>query len=167
MANAVENFLQTLKRNLEGDPYPGPASAGCVSGTYRVVKMQDPWQGEVLSCKYRIESRLGKGAMSSVYKAVQEPIGRVVALKIMRREFAQDNLLVKRFNREARIVSSLRHRNIMSIHDVGITETGQPFFVMEFLNGGKMYQKLMKRVHHYQKKKNNNHYRFTSIYSKR
>ncbi len=40
-------------------------------------------------------------------------------------------------------------------------------FVMEFLNGGKMYQKLMKRVHHYQKKKNNNHYRFTSIYSKR
>ena len=39
-------------------------------------------------------------------------------------------------------------------------------FVMEFLNGGKMYQKLMKRVHHYQKKKSNNHYKFISIFSK-
>jgi len=73
--------------------------------------------------------------MSSVYKATQEPIGRTVALKVLNHEFAKDPVNIKRFIREAKTVGALRHRNILSIHDLGNTEEGLPFFVMEFLEG--------------------------------
>jgi len=145
VSNAVEEFLQTLKRTLNGDPYPVRSPLKYAPVRYRVASVRDPLQGAVLSCKYRIESRIGKGAMSSVYKATQEPIGRVVALKVLNREFSQDPVNVKRFNREAKIVSALRHRNILSIHDVGNTESGQPFFVMEFLDGVSLETMLEKR----------------------
>ncbi len=73
--------------------------------------------------------------MSSVYKATQEPIGRTVALKVLNHEFAKDPVNIKRFIREAKTVGALRHRNILSIHDLGNTDEGLPFFVMEFLEG--------------------------------
>jgi serine/threonine protein kinase len=135
VVNAVEKILRAMKRTLAGGTYPKASPGKIAVVCYRVTNVQDPLQGTVLSCKYKIESRLGAGAMSSVYKAVQEPIGRVVALKVLKREFSNDPVSVKRFNREARIVSGLRHRNILSIHDIGNTDDGQPFFVMEYLNG--------------------------------
>lgn len=73
--------------------------------------------------------------MSVVYKAIQEPIGRVVALKVLKKGHAKDPANVKRFNREAKTLSSLKHINLLSIHDTGVTASGQPFFVMEYLQG--------------------------------
>lgn len=145
MSNAVEDFLAALQRTINGDPYPVQSPKRYAPISYRIADIRDPLAGSVLSSRYRIEGRIGKGAMSSVYKAVQEPIGRVVALKVLNREFSQDPVSVKRFQREAKTVSGLRHPNIMSIQDVGYTETDQPFFVMEFLDGMSLERVIEKR----------------------
>lgn len=145
MSNAVEDFLHALKRTISGDPYPAPGTRRYEPHGYRVVHMRDPLQGVLLSGKYRVESRIGKGAMATVYKAVQEPIDRVVALKVLNRNYSNDNIAVRRFGREAKTVSALRHRNILAIHDIGSTDLAQPFFVMEYLEGISLQQLIERR----------------------
>ncbi|MBX9688436.1 MAG: protein kinase [Candidatus Obscuribacterales bacterium] len=136
MPNAIEDFLHALKRTIKGDPYPATTASSHTAIRYRVVHYCDPLEGHYLgSGKYRIVSRLGKGAMATVYKAVQEPIERVVAVKVLNKTYSADAIAVKRFNREAKTLAALRHRNILSIHDLGITDQDQPYFVMEFLDG--------------------------------
>ncbi len=135
MANTIEDFLHALKRTINGDPYLQKNARVYAPISYRVAKIRDPLEDVLLAGRYRVKSRIGKGAMSVVYKAVQEPIDRVVAIKVLKREWSLDPVNVKRFNREAKTVSTLKHRNILSIHDVGSTDMGQPFFVMEFLDG--------------------------------
>src|SRR3989475_332591 len=73
---------------------------------------------------YRIESKLGEGGMGEVFRAVDTRLGRVVAIKITREQFAA------RFEREARAISSLNHPNICTLHDVGPN-----YLVMELVEG--------------------------------
>lgn len=145
MSNAVEDFLQALKRTINGDPYPAPNPARYAPVSYRVTNLKDPLAGEMLAEKYCIESRIGKGAMAVVYKAVQKPIDRVVAVKILNHNYSRDMIAVKRFKLEAKTLSTLRHRNILSVLDLGNTENGQPFFVMEFLDGISLESLIEKR----------------------
>lgn len=145
MSNAVEDFLNALKRTINGDPYPASGSRRYAPVSYRVVSLRDPLQDVLLSGKYRVESRIGKGAMACVYKAIQEPIDRVVALKILSKEFSMVPVNVKRFQLEAKTLSSLKHRNILSIHDLGCTDDGQPYLVMEFLDGITLEKLIAKR----------------------
>lgn len=113
--------------------------------SYTVVAMRDPHEGLVFGDKYRIDKRIGKGAMAVVYKATQLPIERVVALKVLNRSSSNDPFAVKRFYREAKTLSALKHRNILNILDVGETETSQPYFVMEYLDGITLEQLIEKR----------------------
>ncbi len=135
MSNAVEDFLHALKRTINGDPYPDPSRKQYAPVRYRIASLRDLREGILLSGKYLIQKRIGKGAMATVYRAVQQPIDRVVAIKILNTRYSQDPVNVKRFNREAKTLSNLKHRNILSIHDLGATDDGQPFLVMEFLDG--------------------------------
>lgn len=84
---------------------------------------------------YQILDTLGRGGMAIVHRALQESLGREVALKLLLPALAADPAATERFLREGRIAARLAHRHIVGIHDVGVHE-GQPYLAMEFIAGG-------------------------------
>lgn len=83
---------------------------------------------------YKITSHIGKGGMGDVYLAQDLRLDRLVALKLLPREFAQNEDRLRRFQREARAVSALNHPNILTIHEVGQIDSLN-FIVAEFIEG--------------------------------
>ncbi|MCC6464107.1 MAG: protein kinase [Planctomycetes bacterium] len=92
---------------------------------------------------YRIEQRLGRGAMGTVYKATQLSLGRTVALKVLSPELTKDPKFCEMFLKEARAAGGLNHPNIIQVYDVG-DEGGQYFFSMEFAAKGSVLEELGK-----------------------
>jgi serine/threonine-protein kinase len=97
--------------------------------------------GETIN-NYRISELLGEGGMGAVYLAEHPFMGRKAAIKVLRREFAEDRSLVERFMNEARAANAIRHPNIIDIIDVGRMPNGIPYLMMEFLEG----ESLARRV---------------------
>ena len=83
---------------------------------------------------YRIVSKIGEGGMGEVWLAEDTRLGRKVALKLLPVEFTEDSERVRRFTQEAKAASALNHPNIISVYDIGESETGR-FIVMEFVAG--------------------------------
>jgi serine/threonine protein kinase len=83
---------------------------------------------------YKIIGRLGKGGMGDIYKAIQDPLNRIVALKVLPSHFGRDDEFAKRFEIEAKAISLLQHQNIVSIYEYG-DEDGYRFFAMQFVDG--------------------------------
>jgi serine/threonine-protein kinase len=83
---------------------------------------------------YKILERLGKGGMGDIYKAIQNPLNRIVALKVLPPHFVRDEEFAKRFEIEARAISLLQHQNIVSIYEYG-EEDGYRYFAMQFVDG--------------------------------
>jgi serine/threonine-protein kinase len=83
---------------------------------------------------YKILGRLGKGGMGDIYKAIQDPLNRIVALKVLPPQFGRDEEFARRFEIEAKAVSLLQHQNIVSIYEYG-EENGFRYFAMQFVDG--------------------------------
>lgn len=98
-------------------------------------KAGDPMIGRVLGGRYEIISLLGQGGMGAVYKARQPAVKRMIALKILLKEFADNETVVKRFHQEALAASRLTHPNTIKVFDFGQTDDGVLFMAMELLRG--------------------------------
>jgi serine/threonine protein kinase len=90
---------------------------------------------------YQIIEPVGAGGIGEVYKALDTRLDRVVAVKLLIGHWAEDLDMRQRFEREARIIGSLRHPNICVLHDIGKHE-GNDFLVMEYLEGETLASRL-------------------------
>ena len=99
------------------------------------MPISEPDQGGSQLGPYRIVSRIGAGGMGVVYRAEQAPLGRLVALKVIHAELGADPAGAARFLREAKIASSLRNPNTVTVYDFGRSEDGRLYMAMELLEG--------------------------------
>ena len=97
--------------------------------------------GAIVADKYKLIERLGGGGMGDVYRAEHMLAGRLVALKVLRADFADNEDLTRRFFMEAQAVNKIRHPNIVDVIDAGFSREG-PYVVMECLEGTSLAQAL-------------------------
>ncbi len=90
---------------------------------------------------YRVLSEVGAGGMAVVYKAIQEPLGRLVAIKALKSSIAMDSQFAKRFEREAHFMASLQHENILHVVDF-VKDGNSMYIVMEYVQGIDLYDLL-------------------------
>lgn len=91
--------------------------------------------GQVLDEKYRIDELVGHGGMGTVYRARHLALGAPRAIKVVRRELAEDPTIVERFRHEALLAESLRHPNLVSLYDFSSLPDGTPYIVWEYVEG--------------------------------
>ena len=102
----------------------------------------DPMLGRVIAGRYRLEARAGEGGMGVVYRARHVLIDRVVALKLIRPDLRGETHLRAWMLREARAANRVDHAHIIDIHDIGETEEGELYLVMEYLVGTSLSSEL-------------------------
>jgi serine/threonine protein kinase len=109
----------------------------------------DPNIGTVLSGLYEIVSVLGRGGTSVVYKARHQLMDRLVAIKMLlwSGDAIHDEKKIRRFQQEARTTSRLNHPNIATLYDFGISPQGQPYLVMEYLEGHSLEELINNQNH--------------------
>src|SRR5262245_61570798 len=90
---------------------------------------------------YRILERLGAGGMGAVYKAYDERLDRVVAIKVLSADTVAHDDRRRRFLQEARAASALNHPNILTIYEIGEADD-KPFIVMEYIQGETLRRKI-------------------------
>jgi tRNA A-37 threonylcarbamoyl transferase component Bud32 len=106
---------------------------------------EDEKIGTVIAGKYRIDGFVQKGGMGAVFSATHLDLGRKVAVKMFHRHLTDDSSLVVRFLNEAKGTSRINHRNVVDILDVGMDDEGLPFFVMEYLEGETLKERLTRK----------------------
>ncbi|HXB64230.1 MAG TPA: protein kinase [Solirubrobacteraceae bacterium] len=112
--------------------------------------------GTALGGRYRLDEEIGRGGMSTVYRAFDMVLERQVAIKLMHREIASDSDQLERFRREARAVAQLSHPHIVTVIDAGeemdgdpvdgdSTHPATPYIVLEYVNGETLKQVIRHR----------------------
>jgi serine/threonine protein kinase len=95
----------------------------------------------VLSGRYRLDSKLGSGGMSTVYLAMDEVLDRPVAIKLLHREISEEADQLERFRREARAAARLSHPNLVGVIDAG-EDDGRPYIVFEYIEGRTLKRRI-------------------------
>ena len=104
----------------------------------------DRYIGKLLDNRYEILERVGTGGMAVVFKGLDHRLNRLVAIKILKEELAQDAEFRRRFHEESQAVAMLSHPNIMAVYDVSRSD-GIDFIVMELLDGITLKQYMQKK----------------------
>ena len=89
-------------------------------------------KGTVLTGRYEIIERIGTGGMADVYRAMDSKLNRYVAIKVLKREYREDEQFVTKFRQEARSVAGLSHPNVVGVYDVG-NDGDIQFIVLELV----------------------------------
>jgi eukaryotic-like serine/threonine-protein kinase len=116
---------------------PAPKTAAT-----RSKRSDDPALGKVIAGRYRLEARVGEGGMGIVYRARHVLIDRVVAVKLIRPDLRGETHLRAWMLREARAANRVDHAHIIDIHDIGETDDGELYLVMEYLVGTPLSSEL-------------------------
>lgn len=109
--------------------------------------MSDNYLGKTLGGRYEVREVIGTGGMAVVYKAYCTVLHRYVAIKVLKKELAQDDEFRRRFYNEAQAVAKLSHNNIVSIYDVSRGQSGAEYIVMELCEGVTLKDYLRKKHH--------------------
>jgi serine/threonine-protein kinase len=104
----------------------------------------EPKIGRVLDGRYELTRLIGRGGMGAVYEAVHRGLGKRFAVKMLLASAAGNEEAYARFLREARAASSLAHPHIVEVTDFGHSEEGEPYLVMEYLEGEDLQQTLVR-----------------------
>ncbi|HEV8635392.1 MAG TPA: protein kinase, partial [Chloroflexota bacterium] len=96
---------------------------------------------ELIATRYELLERIGVGGVANVYRARDVRLDRIVALKVLRDEYAADPEFVGRFQREARIAAGLSHPNVVSVDDFG-PHDGTAFIAMDYVDGETLKERL-------------------------
>ena len=103
----------------------------------------DRWAGKVLGEKYQLLTLLGEGGMGSVYRARRLLIGDEVAVKVLHREYVDDERTVGRFRREAQAAAMLRHPTVVAIYDFSEGGDDEPAYIVMELVEGRSLRKII------------------------
>lgn len=106
----------------------------------------DPYLGMIIDEKYELLELIGGGGTGVVYKANHCLLNSVVAVKMLFPHMTSKQAMVRRFQQEAKATAALSHPNILKVSDFGTADRGQPFLVMEFLQGSSLTDILDKRI---------------------
>jgi serine/threonine protein kinase len=97
--------------------------------------------GTLIGERFRLEEKVGSGGMSSVYRAFDPTLERLVAIKLMHRDISSDPDQLERFRREARAVARLNHPHVVTVIDAGEDE-GAPYIVFEYVEGETLKERI-------------------------
>ncbi len=100
-----------------------------------LTPQKDELIGQILNDRYKVVEEVGRGGMSAVYKGIHELMDRTVAIKVLLPQLVSDQISIKRFQQEAQAASHLQHPNVITVYDYGFVASGQPYLVMDFLEG--------------------------------
>ena len=100
------------------------------------------YSGRIIDERYQLVKKLAEGGQGVVYEGKHLVIGRQVAIKLLRSELLDSDNIVKRFYREAKAAAVVKHKNIVDVFDVGETSWGEPYIVMEYLEGETLAARL-------------------------
>ena len=103
----------------------------------------DNYIGRLLDNRYEILDVIGTGGMAVVYRARDHRLNRLVAIKILKEDYSQDEEFRRRFHAEAQAVARLSHPNLVSVYDVSTTGRTD-FIVMELIDGITLHQYMAK-----------------------
>jgi tRNA A-37 threonylcarbamoyl transferase component Bud32 len=116
-----------------------PGTTSCSGDGESLVRTRIP---RLLNGRYRLDCRLGRGGMGTVYAATDTALERRVAVKLIREELTGDAETLERFRREARIAAGFTHPNVVTVHDFGIVSGRHAYLVMELLSGSTLRDEL-------------------------
>ncbi len=105
----------------------------------------DPWVGETLDGRFKVAQPIGRGGMGTVYRALDVPLSRHVAIKVLRAARASHPDAVGRFMREVKVLAALRHPNTVVLHGFGALPNGSAYMVTELLDGETLNARLKRR----------------------
>jgi tetratricopeptide (TPR) repeat protein/predicted Ser/Thr protein kinase len=115
---------------VEGIPFSSARSSSSEFQATQLILQS----GTLLAQRYEIQQMLGEGGMGAVYKARDRELNRLVAIKVIRPEFAGNQSIIQRFKQELILARQVTHKNVIRIYDMGESE-GMKFITMEYVDG--------------------------------